>query len=191
MKLILLLFTISNFGVLYAQKRYKKTDHNSAFPYSYQCFGYNYRPDGELYTLAILDHTSDSLIVWGSFADSTTSGIASYEYSSEYFSAPVKNGAFELFFLKNDRHDVLSLNLFLNGYDDASCTVGLYLEEEMVFSYIYKKTIFNPETPYVIVYSSKSLTSAELRELLVCLPPEHGAENTCFDPKKIQIQYPK
>ena len=189
-RFILLLLLCSSALIGFSQKRDKKTKEKNTFQYYYKCEAKDYIQTDN-YHFELKELNKDSLILSGDGGANFIRGTISYSQDLNSGEIKTEDGKFVLkipklkstspFLIELNFEDHETNDLWLNWSNDVPRE--FFLETP-------RKSIFDPESPYVIVYSKKELSKTELTELIDCLGKTRNTTNNCYDKSFIQIHIP-
>ncbi len=170
MKSLIVLFGLLNFGSLYAQKHKTPKSEQIEFTHSYRMEAKDFERY-VLYAVVITDWNADSVIINLSCDSTQISGTISYDYNLKSGITYTADGNFHVIMAKKGfKGTLLNLILEFEGYDITIEHIELSeYPDGPFFITLNACTIFDPETPYIIINSVDPLSIEEQKALINCM----------------------
>lgn len=190
MKLLILLIVVLSCNAAFAQKHKKSKKNVVSFDYSYRLDAAQYK-HFIMYGIQLSEYNQDSVLVSCNPDTSGVSGTISYSYNLVSGMVYSTDGKFQIKIPKtNLANSTLDLTLQFDGYDETVIHAQLAEYPDEFFIVIEGNSIFDEETPYIIVNSVYPMTKTELRKLVDCLYLNGAEPQTCYDEKLVKLVIP-
>ena len=187
MKSFLFVIIVLTCGNAFAQKHRKS---KNVFAFSYRLDAKEFM-DSISYEIAVAEWNDDSVLVSCKPNANNVSGTILYSCNLLNGITESNDGSFRIKIAKNElNHTKLELTLQFEGYEETFIDAELYDYPDNFSVAVMVDTIFDPETPYVIINSLDPLSYERQKEIINCLPKRRKENQSCYDEKRIHIVIP-